>query len=1061
MTIDVQPTNVESTLAPERAPGAGKNWDTDNRLANAFRKDDGSAFWVPREFDAQRSQSSRVTSGASVTADFAIATTYPITVTDDVLITPTGAVPGRTCEIELYLSWDGLGPWDVTFDQSVAWFGGQVPQFNMTVGVTTLVVLKTTDGGASWLAVSPEQGTTVVTTGGTVLPDAELVSSGANLVLDFVKPTHWVALTANCTIGFSGAVQGKAQSMKIFLFEGDPGGFVVSLPSVVWLSGGLPGGKSNPSSAPLQTNPTEITITTAPNVFGGTSFYGTTKPAEPGVASAPFLSTLTPTTTSIAIAFTAPAITGDDALAILDYTATIAPHGGAVSQTHAGITPAGLMTTTFSTLTANTSYDLTVAARTTRGLGAQRTVTLSTLVASSGVPGTPTNFAATSPSLSTTLSWTPPTSNGGSAITGYKVTGSGPAAGTPTVVQQLFKGGTSNTVAIGAADGLVPLTNGNKLIVYTGDTSFLGTRAVSSTGQPLSQKWFKTNSMDAYISKWDRDIGAGEGAPTISFTNSGGTNSIGGVQLIVLEVSGLGAQDQIANVGPNRSGFQHVQSGPTGALGQADEYALAVTLAALTFPVVSWVNDDGAPLDSPSTPDSAFSDTPSSFATIVTGQRLFVAAQHNTGSTSPLSVAAKYNITCNGITVVDTYRSGGAAFTYTNNAATSPLTIPLPADGVPYTFQVKATNANGDSVTAATASVFHQTTGGGGGAGIIAATRGVIASNTQASWTNELNALASLTPVGTMSMAFIFQGVAGLAAHPGEDSAWGDWQFYATAGATPRPAIFIYLADTGLVQQPGVDVTLADMAGASLAGTARQINAYNRMNAIASYFNHPEVIARNPIFRLGWEMDQGWNEWTAVGNAANFKAAWSKAKAIIKAQCPTALFDLNVSAGCSAGPFAFNTASTTFWDSFYPSADPPDVIGIDTYADLPISVFPTEASRVAFIQAQLAAFQAWVISKGKPISVPEWGISSPTFYTGVDSANTSSNVPIVGSTFVDILYNWMINLPATGPGRLFYQIMFDAYDPANPGSTGYRGMRNVPVYGTNASNEYKLKFSGL
>lgn len=1072
------PTDVASTLAPARAKGAGENWDGLNGFADSWITPDGARLYVPKDFDGQ--QSTQPVSFASVTqtCDFAVSAVWPLVPFTDLHISPTGAVDGRACTLTIILQFPGTGAWNISFDASVIFLDGQ-PVFDTSAGAITILELLSINGGLSWLAAvksSSPTGTTTTVSGDA--PQTFFAATAPNQVIDMRQGSYVFNQTQNTIYTFTGIDPTLDQEVLVRIL----GGHTATFMGVSWHDGPLGGGSTSDTSlAPLQSSFATIEFATANIGFGGL-VTGVTTLAAPRPPTPPLNLAAVPTTTTLAVTWQTPQLTGDDSAAIDHYTANVYLHGSgsAIGSAHTITLPATL-TTTFTGLTANTSYDVKITAHTAaHGDGDIATLTVSTLTSIAGVPGPPTALTATADPLSTTITWGPPTSNGGATVTGSKLTVTGAAKGVPNIVQTIRKVGSGNSCANLAADWGSNLTVGNKLIIVTSDTSGVGTRNVtSSTGQPAFYL-SNDNQLDAHITVYDRDITATDGKPIITFTNTGGTNSVGSCTMTIMEVAGLGARDTNAIAqGPHRSGFQHIQSGHTGIPAQADEWFLAAFVAALTVPSGAYVLDDGTPLDSSLTPDSAFSDTGTVGWTALTpnNAQLFVAATHVTSGTVAQSIAVKYSTTCNGIGLIAAWKSGVGSFSFTNNSATSPTTVALPADGVQYTVSVKETNSVGDS-TAATTTVFRQTsTGGGGGQTAIARTRGIIAFNgnpKQPDWTNENGLISALTPVGSMSMSFIFQGVAGLASSPGEATAWGDWQFFATAGATPRPAIFIYLADVGLIQQPGAGVSLADMAGASPSGTAAQQNAYNRMNAIASYFNHPEVIAQNPIFRLGWEMDQGWNEWTAVGNATNFLNAYRKAHDIIKAQCPTALFDLNVSSGCSAGAFAWNTASTAFWDSFYPGSAYVDIIGLDIYADLPISLFANETARINFVNAQLAAFQAWAVSKGKPISVPEWGIADPSFYTGVDTfySNgqqlTSSNVPVNGSTFVDLLYTWMAALPASGAGSLYYENVFDGYAAPTgkntpqyaPSSTGGRGLRNVPVYGTAAANEYKLRFSG-
>ena len=133
------------------------------------------------------------------------------------------------------------------------------------------------------------------------------------------------------------------------------------------------------------------------------------------------------------IAFTPPASNGGSA--ITSYTVTSSPGGVTGTGTSAPITVTGL--------TNGTAYTFTVKATNDVGTGAASGASSS--VTPSAVPGAPTIGAATGGEGQATVTFTPPTSNGGSAITSYTVTSSpggktGTGAGSPITVSGLTSG---------------------------------------------------------------------------------------------------------------------------------------------------------------------------------------------------------------------------------------------------------------------------------------------------------------------------------------------------------------------------------------------------------------------------------------------------------------------------------------------------------------------------------------------------------------------------------------------------------------------------------------------
>lgn len=1019
--------------------------------------------------------------GPAQTLDASIQTYFSLQLTEDCRITLQGAEAGKAAQIDLLLTWDGLGPWVPIFGTQVQWTDDIEPDFASASASEAHLTFVTYDGTVWHPVVEALSGQTSPTANlPTFLPAEVVTADGPTQVLDFNDGEIFVGQGGDCQFLFKNLESGKAKELIVHLLMDGAGQHAVSFPGVnFWLTGPFDG-SSNPNGAAPQS---AITMFRFRSTFGGLAVSGEAisaapqPPDPPRILTANASSTGTPT---ITLGFQPPRVFGadDDLGNLVQYAVSTRRHSDQVQVDGQFVDPAGALTATITgntiPLVAGVAYDVSVVA--INGYGpSTAAVATATPTTTAGRPGTPTNLIATNDDGSTTITFGPPSSDGGSTLSSYIVTVTSPAIATPTIVQRVKKTAAGTTV--GVAPGLTTdstpgdwtqvLTPGNKLLAVTTDNSNTGTRTVSCTTLTMSQ-YKAADNTDCHGELWDADIGSITGTPGLTFSLTG-AGSHGPIWLEVYEVSGLGARDTAAAAtGPQRFAdvpttgqTKHFPAGTTGTLAQASSWLFAVWSMGADGLIASYVVNDGTPLNDIHATDGSFSNTASPFVQADQNGRSFMAA-FTTSATTPVGVALRTTVATDGTGFIAAYKTAtGSAFSQTRTitlpaALTTTIAVP---NGPVYTVSVVAHNGIGNSLTPATTTVHHATTSGGGGTSVLAQARGVIASNTQTRWSQEMSAISSLTPAGTMSMAWIFLGVAGLDVNTGEGSAWGDWQFYVdpAGNARPRPSIFIYLCDS--VTAPGAGVTLVDMAGASPTGTARQQNAWNRATAIASYFAHSEIANQNPIFRLGWEMDQGWNGWFAGnGNQTNFINAYRKFHDIIKAACPTATFDFNVSAGCGGGPFTWNHGHS-FWDSFYPGTSYVDVVGIDVYADLPISVFPNETARTTWLNDELDAFQAWVVSLGKPVSCPEHGISDPTFYTGVDSGNTSSNFPINGVTFIDIMVDWFQSLPASGPGRLLYCIMFDAYDPADPASTGYRGLRNVPVYGAAAANRWKLRMN--
>jgi hypothetical protein len=120
-------------------------------------------------------------------------------------------------------------------------------------------------------------------------------------------------------------------------------------------------------------------------------------------------------TSQATVTWTAPSSGGSPS------TYRITPYIGANAQTPVTVN-APLTSKTITGLTGGTTYTFTVAAINGAGTGPESAPSNAVTPTSANPPGVPTAVSATAGPVSATVNWTPPASDGGSAITSYRIT---------------------------------------------------------------------------------------------------------------------------------------------------------------------------------------------------------------------------------------------------------------------------------------------------------------------------------------------------------------------------------------------------------------------------------------------------------------------------------------------------------------------------------------------------------------------------------------------------------------------------------------------------------------
>ena len=189
-----------------------------------------------------------------------------------------------------------------------------------------------------------------------------------------------------------------------------------------WLVTAQPGGATCTSQngtscvVPGLSNGTAYTFSvTATNALGTGPGSQPSAPVTPSTTpGAPTSVTAVAGDAQVAVSWSAPPSNGG--APITGYTATSSPGGKTCTWT------AGPLSCTVSGLTNGTPYTFTVRATNNAGPGAASVP--STAVTPRTAPSSPTSVAAVAGTLSATVAWTAPASNGGATITAYTVTAS-------------------------------------------------------------------------------------------------------------------------------------------------------------------------------------------------------------------------------------------------------------------------------------------------------------------------------------------------------------------------------------------------------------------------------------------------------------------------------------------------------------------------------------------------------------------------------------------------------------------------------------------------------------
>jgi RHS repeat-associated protein len=399
------------------------------------------------------------------------------------------------------------------------------------------------------------------------------------------------------------------------------------------------------------TNGTAYTFTVkATNSAGSSTASAASNSVTPAtVPGAPTIGTATGGNTQATVTFTAPTSNGGSA--ITGYTVTSSPTGGVDSN--AGTTGLSHVMTG---LTNGTAYKFTVKA--TNAKGSSSASSASNSVTPATVPGAPIIGTATSGNAQATVTFTAPTSNGGSAITGYTVTSS-PAGGVD-----------SNAGTTGLSHVMTGLTNGTVYTFTVKATNAKGTGAASTASSSVTP----TATVTVPGAPTIGTATGGNAQATVTFTAPA---SNGGATITGYTVTSSPAGGVDSNAGT--TGLSHVMTGLTN--GTAYTFTVKATNSAGAGAASSASNSvtPVAPVTVPGAPTIGTATAGNAQATVT-----FTAPASNGGAT-----ITGYTVTSSPAGGVDS----NAGTTGLNHVMTGLI------NGTAYTFTVKATNSAGSGAT--------------------------------------------------------------------------------------------------------------------------------------------------------------------------------------------------------------------------------------------------------------------------------------------------------------------------------------------------------------------------
>jgi titin len=549
--------------------------------------------------------------------------------------------------------------------------------------------------------------------------------------------------------------------------------------------------------------------------IGASSLAGSVVPA--GVPVAPTSVVAAPTNGAVVLVWTRPLNNGGNE--VIGYMVETSSDGGTNWTTAIANTNSTVASTTVTGLTNGTTYSFRVSALNAVGSGAASIAVTST---PASVPTVPQALATTASNGQVVLAWNAPASNGGSAVTGYRI-------------ERSTDGITWNTISSGVAGNthtVTGLTNGVTLMFRIAATNSIGDSAMTAavTAVPAAtatapQTFVGTAGDRAATLTWSAP-GSNGGLPVVSYTIE---RSLDGGSSWTSEASGV-------------IGYGYSVSGLTNLTAYMFRVAAVTAVGRGAWATMASPITPFRPAVSPTTPTEP--DAPASVTTTVESGQTTIAW---------VTPASDGGDSITGYIVERSTNGGTSWTTVTTTMATSFIATGL-SNGTTYIFRVIASNSVGNGLPSAMSVVTP-------------ATLATAPTNISISTGNGLLSFSWLAPANTGGMPVVSYVV--------ETSATGTggWTTATTGspstslvidGLTNGVALFMRVAAVTAIGQGAWATTSGTPSIGAVPGISTNVVATPGAGQVALTWTAPVAKGGSPITGYLVEKSLDGNTWMVV-----------------------------------------------------------------------------------------------------------------------------------------------------------------------------------------------------